>query len=140
MTPEEFHHLDKINNSEYMREIRVRSLAWMLDCYENGTIRRRTIKGLISEQSLIKLLKEMEEDERYEDCATIKEILDRIYNPLNFNENEPMSKKRQKEIIELLEATLLEESTKPNGGNSDIVSALTKKLEKVKLWEKKKDE
>ena len=85
MTPEEFHHLDKINNSEYMREIRVRSLAWMLDCYENGTIRRRTIKGLISEQSLIKLLKEMEEDERYEDCATIKEILDRIYNPLNFN-------------------------------------------------------
>ena len=51
-----------------------------------------------------------------------------------------MSKKRQKEIIELLEATLLEESTKPNGGNSDIVSALTKKLEKVKLWEKKKDE
>jgi hypothetical protein len=140
MTPEEFHHLDKINNSEYMREIRVRSLAWMLDCYENGTIRRRTIKGLISEQSLIKLLKEMEEDERYEDCATIKEILDRIYNPLNFNENEPMSKKRQKEIIELLEATLLEESTKPNGGNSDIVSALTKKLEKVKNWEKKKDE
>ena len=140
MTPEEFHHLDKINNSEYMREIRVRSLAWMLDCYENGTIRRRTIKGLISEQSLIKLLKEMEQDERYEDCATIKEILDRIYNPLNFNENEPMSKKRQKEIIELLEATLLEESTKPNGGNSDIVSALTKKLEKVKNWEKKKDE
>ena len=140
MTPEEFHHLDKINNSEYMREIRVRSLAWMLDCYNNGTIRKRTIKQLIPKESLVSLLKEMEEVERYEDCITIKEILDTVYNPLNFNENEPMSKKRQKEIIELLEATLLEESTKPNGGNSDIVSALTKKLEKVKNWEKKKDE
>ena len=140
MTPEEFHHLDKINNSEYMREIRVRSLAWMLDCYNNGTIRKRTIKQLIPKESLVSLLKEMEEVERYEDCITIKEILDTVYNPLNFNENEPMSKKRQKEIIELLEATLLEESKKPNGGNSDTVSTLTKKLEKVKNWEKKKDE
>lgn len=51
-----------------------------------------------------------------------------------------MSKKRQKEIIELLEATLYEESQKINGGNSDIVESLTRKLEKVKKWEKKKDE
>jgi hypothetical protein len=140
MTPEEFHYFNKLNNHEYMQEIRVRSLGWMLDCYNNGTIRKRTIKQLIPKESLVSLLKEMEEVERYEDCITIKEILDTIYNPLNFNENEPMSKKRQKEIIKLLEATLLEESTKPNGGNSDTVSALTKKLEKVKLWEKKKDE
>tara|TARA_R110002153_G_scaffold46791_1_gene132126 strand:- start:8 stop:178 length:171 start_codon:yes stop_codon:yes gene_type:complete len=55
-------------------------------------------------------------------------------NPLNFNENEPMSKKRQKEIIKLLE-----ESTKPNGGNSEIVATLTKKLEKVKNWVKKEE-
>jgi len=51
-----------------------------------------------------------------------------------------MSKKRQKEIIELLTKTLLEESQKVNGGNSEVVEALTKRLEKVKLWEKKKDE
>jgi len=51
-----------------------------------------------------------------------------------------MSKKRQKEIIQLLEATLHDESQKPNGGNSDIVESLTRKLEKVKMWEKKKDE
>jgi len=51
-----------------------------------------------------------------------------------------MSKKKQKEIIELLTKTLLEESQKANGGNSDIVESLTKKLEKVKMWEKKKDE
>ena len=43
-----------------------------------------------------------------------------------------MSKKRQKEIIELLENTLIEESKKPMGGNSELVEALTKKLEKVK--------
>ena len=60
-------------------------------------------------------------------------------NPLNFNENEPMSKKRQKEIIKLLEATLLEESTKPNGGNSEIVKTLTRRLEKVKNWVKKEE-
>lgn len=50
-----------------------------------------------------------------------------------------MSKKRQKEIIKLLEATLHDESLKPNGGNSDIVDALTKRLDKVKKWEKKKE-
>jgi len=51
-----------------------------------------------------------------------------------------MSKKRQKEIIELLTKTLLDESHKPNGGNSELVEQLTKKLEKVKNWEKKTDE
>lgn len=50
-----------------------------------------------------------------------------------------MSKKRQKEIIGLLENTLLEESKKPNGGNNEIVTKLTEKLEKVKNW-KQKDE
>ena len=137
MTPEEFYWKNKLTNQEYMKEIRIRSLSWMLECYENGTIRRRTIKGLIPEESLIELLKDMEEVERYEDCATIKKVIDRIYHPLEFNPNEPMSKKRQKEIIQLLEATLFEESKKINGGNSELVEALTKKLDKVKKWEKK---
>jgi hypothetical protein len=140
MTPEEFYWKNKLNNDEYMKEIRIRSLSWVLDCYERGTIRKRTIKGLISEESLLLLLKEMEEEERYEECIIIKEIIDRIYHPLEFNINEPMSKKRQKEIIELLENTLIEESKKPMGGNSELVEALTKKLEKVKNWVKKKDE
>ena len=132
MTPEEFYWNNKLTNKEYMREIRVRSLSWMLDCYERGTIRRRTIKNLIPKQSLEILLQEMEERERYEDCAVIKKVLDRIYNPLEFNKNEPMSKKRQKEIIELLENTLIEESKKPGGGNGELVEKLTKKLEEVK--------
>ena len=121
-----------------MKEIRIRSLAWMLDCYENGTIRRRTIKGLIPESSLISLLQEMEEVERYEDCMVIKDVIDRIYHPLEFNP-ETMSKKRQKEIIDLLENTLLQESKKLNGGNSELVQSLTKKLEQVKNWEEKQD-
>ena len=66
MTPEEFYWKNKLSNDEYMKEIRIRSLSWVLDCYERGTIRRRTIKGLISEESLLLLLKEMEEVERYE--------------------------------------------------------------------------
>lgn len=132
MTPEEFYWNNKLTNKEYMREIRVRSLSWMLDCYERGTIRRRTIKNLIPKQSLEILLQEMEERERYEDCAVIKKVLDKIYNPLEFNKNEPMSKKRQKEIIELLENTLMEESKKPGGGNDELVEKLTKKLEEVK--------
>lgn len=79
MTPEEFYWKNKLNNKEYMQEIRVRSLGWVLDCIERGTIRQNTIKGLISEASLIDLLKVMEEVERYEDCQTIKEVLDKIY-------------------------------------------------------------
>jgi len=137
MTPEEFYWNNKLNNQQYMKEIRIRSLSWMLDCYERGTIRRNTIKGLIPEASLVSLLQEMEEIERYEDCAIIKEVIDRIYHPLEFNIKEPMSKKRQEEIISLLQHTLLEESKKPMGGNSELVEVLTKKLEKVKNWKQK---
>jgi len=49
-----------------------------------------------------------------------------------------MSKKRQKEIIELLTKTLLDESNKVNGGNSEIIESLTKRLDKVKNWIKSK--
>jgi hypothetical protein len=79
MTPEEFYWRNKLTNKQYLQEIRVRSLAWVLDCVDRGTIRERTIKGLISEASLIDLLKDMEEVERYEDCQTIKDVLDKIY-------------------------------------------------------------
>jgi hypothetical protein len=51
-----------------------------------------------------------------------------------------MSQKRQKEIIDLLTQTLVTESLKPNGGNSEIVEQLTKKLERVKNWKEKVDE
>jgi hypothetical protein len=50
-----------------------------------------------------------------------------------------MIKKKQKEIIDLLENTIIEESKKINGGNSELIESLMKKLEKVKKWEKKDD-
>ena len=140
MSPEEFYHLNKLNNSQYMKEIRIRSLSWMLDCYERGTIRRNTIKGLIPEASLVSLLQEMEEIERYEDCAIIKEVIDKIYHEFEFNTKEPMSKKRQQEIIKNLTNTIKSEEEKDGGGNRELILNLTKKLEEIKNWKEKKDE
>lgn len=80
MTPEEFYWKNKLTNQEYMKEIRVRSLSWVLDCFDRGTIRKRTIKQLIPKISLESLLKEMEDVERYEECVVIKKVLDRIYS------------------------------------------------------------
>jgi len=140
MTPEEFYWNNKLTNQEYMKEIRVRSLAWMLDCYERGTIRKRTIKTLIPKVSLEILLQEMEERERYEECAIIKKVIDRIYNPLEFNTKEPMSKKRQQEIIKNLSSTIKSEEEKDGGGNVELILNLTKKLEEIKNWKEKKDE
>ena len=82
MTPEEFYWKDKIQNLD-LTEVRLNSLGWVLDCYNRGTIRKRTIKQLIPKGSLENLLTQMEELERYEDCITIKELLDIIYTPLN---------------------------------------------------------
>jgi aldehyde:ferredoxin oxidoreductase len=78
MTPEEFYWKDKIQHLD-LTEVRLNSLSWVLDCYNRGTIRRRTIKQLIPKGSLENLLVQMEELERYEDCITIKELLDIIY-------------------------------------------------------------
>lgn len=78
MTPEEYYWKQKVENLNFT-EVRLNSLSWVLDCYNRGTIRKRTIKQLIPKQSLDELLKEMEDLERYEDCITIKELLDIIY-------------------------------------------------------------
>jgi len=135
MSPEEFYWKNKLTNQQYMKEIRIRSLAWMLDCYEKGTIRRNTIKGLIPEASLISLLQEMEEVERYEECSIIKNVIDKIYYTTEFNTEEPMSKKRQQEIIKNLTSTIKSEEEKVGGGNKELILNLTKKLEQIKNWE-----
>ena len=140
MSPEEFYWKNKLTNQQYMKEIRIRSLAWMLDCYEKGTIRRNTIKGLIPEASLISLLQEMEEVERYEECSIIKNVIDKIYYTTEFNTEEPMSKKRQQEIIKNLTSTIKSEEEKDGGGNVELILNLTKKLEEIKNWKEKKDE
>ena len=114
-----------------LREVRIRSLEWMLGCYREGTIRRRTIINLIPLGNLYSLLKELEEEERYENCAIIKTVIDEIYEQVQpLKEN--MSKKRQKEIIELLTNTIQKEQEKVGGGNQELIEKLSEKLQNIK--------
>jgi len=66
-------------NEDQMREIRVRSLWWVMDCYKSGTIRKKTIQNLIEERQLEDLLNFLVERERYEDCVIVKQMLDEFY-------------------------------------------------------------
>ena len=44
-----------------------------------GTIRKRTIVGLIPKEQLVDLLVWLEDLERYEECITVKKVLDKVY-------------------------------------------------------------
>ena len=133
MSPEEFYKFNKIRTSqETLFEMRVKSLEWMLNCFHNGTIRRRTIINLIPLANLYEVLYFMEDKERYEDCSIVKQVIDEIYEQNNFKNKKDMSKKRQKEIIGLLENTISVEKSKVGGGNKELIERLTAKLEKVK--------
>jgi len=136
MGPEEFFHRNRLINENELFEMRVKSLDWMLGCYKNGTIRRRTIMNLIPLENLYDLLKHMEEIERYEDCIIIKDVIDIIYTQ---TKQIHMSTKKQKEIIGLLENTINSEKEKYGGGNTEVIEKLEKKLNEVKDW-KPKDE
>ena len=81
MTPEEFYYLDKLNNrTDVLLEMRIRSLGWVLDCFRNGKIRKKTIINLITESQLDELMCYLLEEERYEDCAIVRDMLQEIYN------------------------------------------------------------
>jgi hypothetical protein len=138
MSPEEFYKINKMRlNKEVLFEMRVKSLEWMLGCYHKGTIRRRTIINLIPLANLYEVLQFMEEKERYEDCSIVKRVIDEIYEQTEFKNKKDMSKKRQKEIIGLLENTISVEKSKVGGGNSELIERLTIKLEKLKEWKPK---
>lgn len=79
MTPEEFYWKEKLQNRVDLFDIRVRSISWVLDCFNRGSIRKATIKSLITESDLDEILRRLEDLERYEDCITIKELIDTIY-------------------------------------------------------------
>ena len=130
MTPEEYYYKYVQKDKAIIYEMRIKSLAWMLGCYKKGTIRRNTIINLIPLSELYGLLSWLEERERYENCAIVKEVIDTIYEP-NINLN-TMSKKRQKEIINLLENTIKVESEKVGGGNKELIEKLQEKLEDVR--------
>jgi len=137
MGPEEFFHRNRLINENELFEMRVRSLEWMLGCFKNGTIRRRTIVNLIPLANLYDLLKHMEDLERYEDCIIVKEVIDTVYEQTNLINN--MSTKKQKEIISLLEETINSEKEKVGGGNTELIEKLEKKLVQVKDWTPKND-
>lgn len=78
MGPEEYHYLDKFNNEYFknMREVRISSLYWVWDnLSSSGSIRRKTVIELIPYTSLSQLLSELVEEERYEDCVVVRDIM-----------------------------------------------------------------
>jgi len=79
MTPEEFYWREKLKGRPDLFDTRVKSIGWVLDCLNRGTIRKGTIKSLITESDLNEILERLVEMERYEDCMTIKELIDLIY-------------------------------------------------------------
>lgn len=88
MNPEQFFYQFQLIDKNELFEMRIRSLEWMLGCYEAGTIRRNTIINLIPLETLQELLKDMEIEERYEDCVIIKDVIDIIYLQINSNKKE----------------------------------------------------
>lgn len=79
MTPEEFFHFDNLSQKT-IYEMRILSLGWVLNCYRDGKIRRNTIKNLIQQDQLDGLLEYLLEEERYEQCAIVRDILKEVYN------------------------------------------------------------
>ena len=131
MTPEEYYYRNKLKkySQQSLFEMRVKSLEWMLSCFNEGTIRRNTIVNLIPLASLYELIHHMEGEERYEDCQIIKTVIDTIYE---HDKKSNMSLKRKKEIIRLLENTIRTESEKKGGGNRELIVKLSNKLEDVR--------
>jgi|TARA_B110000967_G_C18287843_1_gene272300 hypothetical protein len=131
MTPEEYYYRNKLEkySQQSLFEMRVKSLEWMLSCFNEGTIRRNTIVNLIPLASLYELIHHMEGEERYEDCQIIKTVIDTIYE---HDKKSNMSLKRKKEIIRLLENTIRTESEKKGGGNRELIVKLSNKLEDVR--------
>ena len=62
-----------------LRWIRVQSLGWVLDSFRRGTIKRSTIVELIPYSSLNSLLSELVEEELYEDCQVVFNLMNEIY-------------------------------------------------------------
>jgi len=78
MTPEEFFHFDKLSQNT-IYEMRILSLGWVLNSYRDGRIRKNTITNLIQQPQLEDLLNYLIEQERYEECAVVRDILNEVY-------------------------------------------------------------
>ena len=73
-----FYELDELDIKQ-LRWIRVQSLGWVLESFRKGTIKRSTIVELIPYSSLNSLLSELVEEEEYEDCQVVFNLMNEIY-------------------------------------------------------------
>ena len=73
-----FYHMDELDIKQ-LRWIRVQSLGWVLESFRKGTITRSTIVSLIPYSSLNSLLSELVEEELYEDCQLVFNLMNEIY-------------------------------------------------------------
>lgn len=96
MTPEEYYYKFIRKDNTALYDMRIKSLDWMLTCYKKGTIRQKTIVNLIPIEQLHNLLDWLVDKERYEDCITVKEVIDTIYEP-NKSTYETYIKKEKKD-------------------------------------------
>jgi hypothetical protein len=73
-----FYPMDELDIKQ-LRWIRVQSLGWVLESFRKGTIKPSTIVELIPYSSLESLLSELTQDEEYEDCQVVFNIMNEIY-------------------------------------------------------------
>tara|TARA_B110000503_G_C6825193_1_gene280518 strand:+ start:105 stop:386 length:282 start_codon:yes stop_codon:yes gene_type:complete len=93
MTPEEFFYLDRFHEDEnVIYEMRIRSLSWVLASFRNGKIRKKTILDLIPLGGLDDVMKYLLIQERYEECAIVRDIIQEIYNTNNLPRTESPTK------------------------------------------------
>lgn len=67
-------------------------------------------------------------------------LIPRITNIKKKTMSKERQLERQQEIISLLEKTIQTESSKPSGGNSNMITILSSKLNKIKNWQYKEYE
>ena len=82
MNSEEYYHMreyDSIDDIDSILYVRVKHLGWVLGCYRQGSIRGSSIRELIPLYSLQRLLILMEENEQYEICETILDMMIECY-------------------------------------------------------------
>lgn len=70
---------DSIDDIDSLLYVRVKHLGWVLGCYRQGSIRGTSIRELIPLYSLQRLLILMEENEQYEICETILDMMIECY-------------------------------------------------------------
>jgi hypothetical protein len=73
-----FYPMDELDLKQ-LRWIRVQSLGWVLESFRRGTIKPSTIVELIPYSSLESLLSELTQEEEYEDCQVVFNIMNEIY-------------------------------------------------------------